>query len=51
MDFKVYIFSDNVLSGLTKFDLAKLNLVFARSLCNICHFEILPLEKQKDLQT
>lgn len=50
MDFKVYIFSDNVLSGLTKFDLAKLNLVFARSLCNICHFEILPLEKQKDLQ-
>lgn len=50
MDFKVYIFSDNVFSGLTKFDLAKLNLVFARSLCNICHLEILPLEKQKDLQ-
>ena len=49
MEFKIYIFSDNVLSGLTKFDLTKLNLLFARNLCNICHVEILPLAKQKEL--
>lgn len=49
MDYKIYIFSDDILKGLTKFDLEKLNLIFARTLNNISSFQILPLEKGKDI--
>ena len=49
MDYKIYIFSDDILKGLTKFDLEKLNLIFARTLNYISSFQILPLEKGKDI--
>ncbi len=49
MDYKVYIFSENVLNGITNFDLKKLNFIFARTLTTMSRFEILPLDSSKNL--
>lgn len=48
MDYKICIFSDEILKGLTKFDLEKLNLIFARTLNNISSLQMLPLKESKD---
>lgn len=51
MQYKVYIFSDEILKGVSKFDLEKLNLIFARTLNDISSFQILPYQEEKNLAT
>ena len=45
MDFKVVVFSDNVLKGFTNFDLQKLNEIFANCLVDMEKLDFLPIEK------
>ncbi len=44
MNFKVFVFSDNILKGTTNFNLQKLNYIFANCFVDMDSFNILPMK-------